>query len=135
MSEKQLTEMTDAEFQETLKFCQELRFARIHVFPYSPRPGTAAAAMPGQIPDKVKKQRGEKMLALAKKNVQDFQKRFTGKTAAVLWEKKSGGIWSGLTGNYIKVYAKSSENIANLLLPVKLEKAYRDGIWGEVIQI
>ena len=52
----------------------------------------------------------------------------------VLWEQQSGGIWSGLTGNYIKVYARSSEDLTNKLLPVKLVKIYRDGVWGEVLK-
>jgi len=49
----------------------------------------------------------------------------------VLWEKPSDGIWSGLTDNYIKVYTKSDEDLTNTLLPVKLTKAWKDGVWGE----
>jgi threonylcarbamoyladenosine tRNA methylthiotransferase MtaB len=124
---------TDIEFQETLDFCREMRFARIHVFPFSPRPGTAAATMPLQVPEKVKKLRSQQMLTLAQESAQEFHQRYTDKTLEVLWEKKSGGIWSGLTGNYIKVYAKSNSNLTNQLLSVRLEKIYRDGLWGEVL--
>ncbi|MHB8104281.1 MAG: tRNA (N(6)-L-threonylcarbamoyladenosine(37)-C(2))-methylthiotransferase MtaB [Dehalococcoidales bacterium] len=123
---------TDAEFKETLALCREIQFARIHVFPFSPRPGTAAATMPQQISDAVKKERSNKMLALSKDSVKAFQQRFMGKTLDVLWEQESNGVWSGLTGNYIKVYTKSSKALANLILPVKLLKPYRDGVWGEV---
>ena len=123
---------TDAEFQETLDFCREMRFARIHVFPYSPRPGTAAATMPRQVSEKEKQQRSQQTLALAKESVQNFQQQFLDKSLEVLWEQKAGGVWSGLTGNYIKVYTRSSENLTNRLLPVKLVKLYRDGVWGEV---
>ena len=123
---------TDAEFQETLAFCREMRFARIHVFPYSPRPGTAAATMPRQVSEKEKKRRSQQTLALAKESAQSFQQQFLDKTMEVLWEQKSGGVWSGLTGNYIKVYTRSNKNLTNQLLPVKLVKFYRDGVWGEV---
>ncbi len=123
---------TDEEFQETLDFCREMRFARIHVFPYSPRPGTTAATMPEQVPEKVKKQRSQQMLALAAESTQDFLQRYLGKTIEALWEQKAGGVWSGLTGNYIRVYTKSRGDLANQLTSVRLVKPYRDGIWGEV---
>ncbi len=123
---------TDEEFRETYEFSKQMRFARIHVFPYSPRPGTAAANMPRQVPEKIKKQRSQQMLALAEENVKKFQQEFLGRTLEVLWEKKAGGVWSGLTGNYIKVYTRSGGDLANRLLPVKLAKLYRDGVWGEV---
>jgi threonylcarbamoyladenosine tRNA methylthiotransferase MtaB len=123
---------TDAEFKETLEFCREMRFARIHVFPFSPRPGTAAATMTGQIPASVKKERSQIMLSLAEESASNFRQKFIGKTIDVLWERSSGGVWSGLTGNYIRVYARSGQNLTNILLPVKLVKLYKDGMWGEV---
>ncbi|MGD0795738.1 MAG: radical SAM protein, partial [Dehalococcoidales bacterium] len=123
---------TDAEFRETCEFCRQARFARIHVFPYSPRPGTLAATMPGQVPEKVKKERSRQMLALAKERARDFQRLYFGKTLEVLWEQKTNGVWSGLTGNYIKVHARSSDDLTNRLLPVQIVKIYRDGVWGEI---
>jgi hypothetical protein len=50
----------------------------------------------------------------------------------VLWEKRSGGLWSGHTPNYIKVYARSSEELGNRITPVRLVKVYKDGAWGEI---
>jgi threonylcarbamoyladenosine tRNA methylthiotransferase MtaB len=122
---------TDAEFKATLDFCREIKFARIHVFPFSPRPGTAAATMPEQVSDIVKKERAARMLVLSKDAVKAFQRRFIGKTMDVLWEGQARGIWSGLTGNYIKVYTKSGKSLANQILPTKLTKLYLDGVWGE----
>jgi threonylcarbamoyladenosine tRNA methylthiotransferase MtaB len=122
---------TDDEFRESFSFCQKLGFARIHVFSYSSRPGTTAAQMPGQIAAKVKRQRSEKMLALAEKSARNFRQQFLGETMPVLWEQKSNGIWSGLTDNYIRVYTKSGKDLTNELLPVKLESIYKDGVWGE----
>jgi threonylcarbamoyladenosine tRNA methylthiotransferase MtaB len=124
---------SDAEFQETLNFCREMQFARIHVFPYSPRPGTVAATMPGGISAAVKKERSQQMLSLTENNSQDFIRRFLGQDRDVLFEQKSGGFWSGLTGNYIRVYVKSTNDLTNQLLPVMLVKTHKDGILGEVI--
>ncbi len=122
---------TDEEFERSYDFCQQMEFARIHVFPYSPRRETEAARMPQPVVEKVKKQRSELMLALAKESSQNFSQKFLGKTMTVLWEKQSGdGVWSGLTDNYIKVYTTSDEDLTNKLLPVKLVEVYGDGVWG-----
>jgi len=124
---------TEAEFQESYDFCRRMEFARIHVFPYSPRQGTEAARMPGQVGDRAKKQRSQNLLALAKESARNFSRRFLGKTMPVLWEKQTNGIWSGHTDNYIKVYTRSSEDLTNKLQSVKLIEVRGDGVWGEVI--
>jgi threonylcarbamoyladenosine tRNA methylthiotransferase MtaB len=126
---------TDAEFQETLDFCREMQFARIHVFPFSPRPATAAAAMPQQVPAALKKERSQQMLTLAKESARSFQQQFLGKSMDVLWEQPSGGVWSGLTGNYIKVYTRSADVLTNLISTVQLMKLYRDGMWADIIPV
>ncbi|MFC1941385.1 tRNA (N(6)-L-threonylcarbamoyladenosine(37)-C(2))-methylthiotransferase MtaB [Chloroflexota bacterium] len=123
---------TDSEFAESYELCRQLGFARIHVFTYSSRQGTGYCQLPCQISAQVKKQRSQKMLALAKESAQNFRQQFLGKTMPVLWEQQSAGLWSGLTGNYIKVYARSDEDLTNKLMPVKLVKLFnRGGVWGE----
>jgi len=122
---------TAAEFRETLDFCRQMQFARIHVFPYSPRPGTEAVDMPQQVSADVKKRRSQEMLALAEESAKSFQQRFLSRTMNVLWEQKKGGVWSGLSGNYIKVYTRSEKDLTNRILSLKLVKLYRDGVWGE----
>ena len=121
---------SDEEFDESYSFCRKLGFARIHVFPYSPRPGTGAAKMEGQVGTGVKRERLQKMLTLAEESAVGFRKKYLGRTMPVLWEQKSGGIWSGLTANYIRVYTKSSEDLTNEITEVRLEKLYKDGVWG-----
>jgi len=123
---------TEAEFEESYDFCRQTGFARIHVFPYSRRPGTEAAKMPNQVGDGLKRERAQKMLALAEESAREFRQRFLGRTMPVLWEKKSGGVWSGYTGNYIKVYTRRNDDLANQLRPVKLESIYKDGVWGKI---
>ena len=111
---------TEEAFKESYQFCRQMGFARIHVFPYSPRQGTQAAQMPQQVGDKVKKQRTQRMLTLAEESAQNFRQQFLGETMMVLFEQRTNGVWSGLTDNYIKVYTKSDEDLRNKLLPVKL---------------
>ena len=113
---------TDKEFEESLVFCQQMGFTRIHVFSYSPRSGTAAATMAGQVPDKVKKERSRQMLALAEESSCQFRESFAGESMDVLWEKQTDdGDWSGITGNYIRVFAKSDDNLSNKLQSVKVK--------------
>ena len=97
-----------------------MQFARIHVFSYSPRPGTRAATMPHQVEERVKRERSRRMLALGRACLRNFRRQFLGKTLMVLWEKETGGVWPGLTDNYIRVYTKSDEDLTNQLRPVKL---------------
>ena len=86
--------------------------------------------MPEQVSEGVKKERVQKMLVLAEESAHSFQERFLGRAMPVLWEQKSGGVWSGYTGNYIRVYTRSGEDLTNQLIPVKLESIYKDGVWG-----
>jgi threonylcarbamoyladenosine tRNA methylthiotransferase MtaB len=111
---------SDGEFGESYNLAKQMQFARIHVFPYSPRPGTKASAMPNHVEDKVKQERSRRMLALGRECVRNFRKRFVGKTVMVLWEKQTCGVWSGLTDNYIRVFTKSDKDLTNQLVPVKL---------------
>jgi threonylcarbamoyladenosine tRNA methylthiotransferase MtaB len=124
----------EGEFEESYRFCERMGFAGIHVFPYSKRPGTAAAAMPGQIDDKVKKQRSSRMMALGKRSARQFRSQFLGRTMVVLWEDDSGeGLWNGHTANYLRVHAQSDERLAGRMLAVKLAEEYADDLVGEII--
>ncbi len=113
---------TEEEFAESFAFCRKLQFARMHVFAYSARPGTEASRMSGQINAKVKGERSREMSTLAEQSADNFQERFLGQVMSVLWEAKSDGVWSGFTGNYIKAYTKSNDDLTNKLLPVELVK-------------
>jgi threonylcarbamoyladenosine tRNA methylthiotransferase MtaB len=112
---------TDEEFEESYRFCQRMEFARIHVFPFSQRSGTLAAQMPGQTDSRTKKQRSDMMLSLAEESARNFGQRFSGRTMTVLWEQRTGDyIWSGVTGNYLRVFTESEDDLSNQLTPVKL---------------
>jgi threonylcarbamoyladenosine tRNA methylthiotransferase MtaB len=118
---------TEAEFEESYAFCQEMRFAGIHVFPYSQRSGTVAFKMPNQVPDPVKKQRVHRLIELANRMSAAYRARFIGQTAGVLWESPRDGACEGLTDTYIRVRTESAADITNRLTPALLTEE-RDGI-------
>lgn len=122
---------TDEEYRASLNMCREMGFARIHVFPYSRRPGTAAATMPGQVPNSIKTQRNRNLGIVSKESVESYRQKFTGRTMDVLWETQSNGIWSGYTTNYIRIYMRSERNLTNQITQVMLQELYKDGIWGK----
>jgi len=127
---------SDEEFEQSYSFCQQAGFANIHVFPFSPRPETAAAKMPKQIKDKVKKARNQRMLELSQSCRRSFCERFLGQTMPVLWEKETNpgsGLYSGLTSNYIRVFTGSERSLSNEITPLKLIGFHNQGMRGEVV--
>jgi threonylcarbamoyladenosine tRNA methylthiotransferase MtaB len=126
---------SDAEFEQSYAFCQQAHFASIHVFPFSRRPETAAAGMPEQIKDQVKQERNQGMLELSRSSQRRFCEQFLGQTIPVLWEKETSpgsGIYSGLTSNYIRVFAHSEKSLSNEIAPVELVAFHKQGIWGQL---
>ena len=117
---------TDEDFEATYELCRELRFAAMHCFPYSRRPQTGAAVMPGHLPAPVRRERLERLLEVARESALEYRRGYVGRTLDVLWEEEAGGVWQGLTGNYIRVYAASKSDLSNRLLP-----AHLSGIDGE----
>jgi threonylcarbamoyladenosine tRNA methylthiotransferase MtaB len=127
---------SDEEFEQSYSFCQQAGFANIHVFPFSSRPETAAAGMPEQIKDNVKQERNQRMLELSRSSRRNFCEQLLGQTMPVLWEKETSpgsGIYSGLTSNYIRVFAHSEKSLNNEITPVKLVEFHNQGIRGEVM--
>ena len=127
---------SDEEFEQSYSFSQQAGFANIHVFPYSPRPETMAAGMPGQIKDKVRQERKQRMLELSRSSRRKFCEQFLGQTMPVLWEKETtpgSGIYSGLTGNYIRVLAHSEKHLNNEITSVKLVGLRNQEMWGELV--
>jgi len=126
---------TDEEFEHSYSFCQRAGFANIHVFPFSSRPDTAGARMPKQIKHEVKQARNQRMLALSRSSRRKFCEQSLGQTMAVLWEKETkpgSGIYSGLTSNYIRVFARSEKYLNNEITTVKFVGLRNHGMWGEL---
>lgn len=115
---------TEEDFKESLAFAERMKLDKIHTFPYSPKKGTPAAKMKNQISGDVKSQRSKEMIALSDKMNIDFLNNNIGKTVPVLFEDMENGFWQGHTTNYIKVLAKSDENLNNKMVDVKLDKIH-----------
>lgn len=124
---------TDAEFDESIAYVEEIGFSRLHVFGYSARPGTAAATMPHQVPKAVRKARVRRMIALGERLGAAYHARFDGRTLPVLWEQVAGadehGLrWSGYTDNYIRVLGHGGTSLTNEVTPVQLVEPHARGM-------
>jgi threonylcarbamoyladenosine tRNA methylthiotransferase MtaB len=119
---------TEEAFANTVRFVEELPVAYFHVFPYSSRPGTAAAMLPGQVPEATRKQRAAHLRSIGTRKRDSFAERFIGVPLAVLIEgrkDKSTGFPLGFSDNYITVACRDADSVNRIVraLPV----AYRSG--------
>ncbi len=94
---------TEAEHQDSLRFAESMGFARMHVFPYSAREGTAAATMPDQVPLPVREQRAQDMIRAGKASAHAFREAAIGTIASVLFEEEDTDGARGYTGTYLEV--------------------------------
>jgi threonylcarbamoyladenosine tRNA methylthiotransferase MtaB len=122
---------TDAGFEQTALLCEEAGFTAMHCFPYSRRPHTGADQMKGHLPPPTKRERLERLLAIAARSSQAFRKRHIGRALPVLWEHESDGLWEGLTPNYVRVYTSADAALENRILPTRLTALHADGMLGE----
>lgn len=112
-----------------------VEFCKVHGFRYSRRPGTAAAAMTGQVGGEEKNRRIQRLLAEGKKAERAYfagcAKR--GEIRTVLFEEVEEGLLTGYSENYIKVYAAGGEELLNSFQKVRLLEEYKEGMKGELI--
>ena len=129
----------EAEFAQSLDFVQRVAFARVHVFPYSSRPGTPAARMANQVPPAVKAERSQVMRAIAAASARAFRQRFVGQTLDVLWETRreaeGSAVWRGLTDNYIRVVTESAADLRNTLTPARLLGLIEGGMRAQMVDV
>jgi threonylcarbamoyladenosine tRNA methylthiotransferase MtaB len=123
---------TAAEFEESLATMAALGFAKVHVFPFSPRPGTAAAELPGAVPPAEKRARMARMMAAAARAERQFHEAHLGSRATVLWERPKGGCGQGLTDNYIRVFSPAGAELWNQLCEVELVALAPGGVTGRL---
>ncbi|HEV8578157.1 MAG TPA: tRNA (N(6)-L-threonylcarbamoyladenosine(37)-C(2))-methylthiotransferase MtaB [Thermoanaerobaculia bacterium] len=124
---------TESEIEESLATVEAAGFAKVHVFPYSPRPETEADGMPDQVSPAEKKQRMERMLAVASRAEREFQKAHLGRRETVLWEKPKNGMGQGLTDNYLRVLCADGAALRNRFSEVELAEITEDGIAGRIV--
>lgn len=124
---------TEEEFEKSLSFIRQCRFADMHIFPYSRRPGTPAAEMPGQLPNAVKEERSRRAIAVAQDMSRCYHQELPGTTQAVLVEGMEGEHSVGHAMNYVKIYILGAYP-RNEIQTVAVKSLYGDGVTGEVIQ-
>ena len=116
---------TEEEFRESKAFLEKVNFYETHIFKYSRRQGTKAAEMKDQVPEPVKTERSNQLIALGKENKKAFEDRLIGQTVEVLMEEeiqRDSETWQiGHTREYVKVGRKTEENLANQLINVEIE--------------
>ncbi len=124
---------TDAEWQESLEFVRQIGFGQIHIFPYSPRPGTKAATLPDQVPATVKRARSQQLHELARRLKGETLDSRLGAEATLLVEGRHGGDpagdWFGYTPDYLpaRLSATATPDLTNRLLRVSLTGRHADG--------
>ena len=120
---------TEKDFEDTLDIVKKSAFGRTHVFRYSPRKGTAGAAMNDAVPEQIKKERAEVLESLGEKAAKAFTGANLGVTHTVLIEESCDGYATGYTGNYIKTYIEDPEGRIEegKLYMAVLTRTFRDG--------
>ena len=127
---------TARDFETGLDFAAGMRFSDIHAFPYSSRPGTSAAHFKAQVAEPEKRARMGEMLALSAESRQRFRESQLGTVRPVLWERTSGngGVWSGLTDNYLRVRAASDSTLSNQITNARLTGLEGDWLLAEALE-
>jgi threonylcarbamoyladenosine tRNA methylthiotransferase MtaB len=140
---------SEADAAQGLAFVEEMRFADAHIFPYSAREGTAAAAFADQLPTAVKKARARALQAVVERTGQAERQRFVGGVRPVLWERAHSlwdaapdvvnvpgvpQVWSGFTDNYLRVQLETPPGVDlhNQILPTRLEGLHAALIFGRL---
>lgn len=133
---------SEEDFEEGARFVEEMRFAHAHIFPFSARAGTAAAAFDGQIPKAVKSARSRRMHAVVARTRQLELQSFVDSTRPVLWEgsrqmladQPELALWSGFSDNYLRVTAQApiGLDLGNRITTVRLEELHGDSFFTTV---
>lgn len=123
---------TEEDFRKSYAFAEEIGFAKIHVFPYSPKRGTPAAARKDQLLNAVKAERSHTLIQLSDKMAAEFLADAVGTDAEVLYERAVGdGIYEGHTTNYMKVHGRSEVDLTNRICKTHITRAEGEMLFGD----
>ena len=124
---------SEEEFEQSYKMIESVEFYETHIFKYSRRQGTRAAQMEGQVDETVKTERSHKLIQLGKEKKQKYMESFLGQQVEILFEEtakiQGEEYWIGYTKEYLKVAAKSKENLENRIVFGKVERFIEEGIF------
>ncbi len=104
---------TDEAFGRTVELVQRVGFSRLHVFPFSPRPGTPAADMDGRVSSDVAKERSRRLRELGRELAAGWARSFIGRTVRVLFERREKGRLAGYTDRYVRFSVRGPEELLN----------------------
>lgn len=124
---------TEEEFETSIDFAKKVGFAKCHVFAYSRRSGTVAAALKNQVTNTIKEQRSRRMIEEMKNCEISFLNSNCGRIAEVLFETQNNNINFGYTKNYAPVRIESDENLCCITRSVELLKVKGESIIGRLI--
>lgn len=116
---------TDKEFETTYNYLKEIKFYKMHVFPYSQRKGTKAAIMPNQVNNQTKEDRSKKLIELSNKNEEEYLEQYIGKELEVLFEQVDGDYIKGHSKNYLEIKVPKEEAQINDIKCVNIVKRDR----------
>lgn len=124
---------TEREWEASRRFIEELPVTRLHVFPYSERPGTSALRLSDAVDQATKHRRVEVLTQLSARKLNEFIQGSLGQVRPVLWETERHGVMSGLTDNYLRVEMPGAEALHNTITNVKLVRGDGETVYGESI--
>jgi threonylcarbamoyladenosine tRNA methylthiotransferase MtaB len=123
----------DHHFERTYNFVEGLPFTYLHVFPFSPRKNTEAVSLSGKIPYQRTRERVNALRRLSMERKLKVYRENIGKIHDVLVEGEvEGGIFQGLTSNYLRVYFRGTRDMVNDIVPVKIESVEGERLVGKV---
>lgn len=131
---------TEEMFENGFRFMEELKFAEMHVFPYSKRTGTPAARMDDQVDEEVKNERVHKLIDLSEKMQLAYAEQYVGQVLDVIPERDykgapGTGFVMGYTDNYIQVVFNGSESLIGKLCRVKITEAGVNECHGKLVRV
>ena len=124
---------TEEEFAVTKEYLERIHFYEMHIFQYSKREGTKAAVMEHQVPEPVKKERSNILLALEKKMSEEFREYYVGKQVTALMEEayelEGEKYFTGYTKEYVKIAVKSADDLSNQFVKGTIQGRLTDDIY------
>lgn len=123
----------DEEFETTERYLERIHFYEMHIFQYSRREGTKAAAMPDQVPEAVKKERSEKLLALGHRMSEEFRRYYLGRQVTALLEEEflydGKRYYTGYTKEYVKVAVETKKDLSNTFVTGTLKTQLTEDVY------
>lgn len=124
---------TQQDFEATCNFIGEQNFSRTHVFRYSPREGTPAAEFPEKVAKVVQEERSRVIQEVAVAATCQYAHKFINQLVEVLFEERTATGWSGLSGEYLRVFAESTTNLKNIIRTVRIQELKNNQLIGSII--